>query len=274
MKIIDSPSVDLGSRYRVVQCLQRDAFGSVYHAEDGVLQRPVAVTVIDDPLAEVDAKAGRRERFRREMRIVAGIDHLNVAKIRDIIETPAGLPAVVADYRPGESLLERMKRGPLRVADAVMLASQIAAGMAAAHDAGLFLPELKPSAIHVSEDDEVVLFYLDVSARMTPGLLGTIVYMAPEQVAGRGVDRRTDVWNLGMVVYEMLTGRRAFGDGELGSRVRSILFEPVAPPSRFRADVPPALDAIVTRALDKNPDRRYPSAAAFLGDVRQAAAAL
>ncbi len=267
------PSVDLGPGYRAVQCLQRDSFGSLYHAEDRVLQRPVAVTVIDDPLADVDSNAGRRGRFMREMRIIGGIDHVNIAKIRDVIVTANGLLAVVADYGPGESLLERMKRGPPCLADALTLASQIAAGMAAAHDAGLFLPELKPSAIHVSEDDEVVLFYLDVSARLTPGLLGTIVYMSPEQVAGRGVDRGTDVWNLGMV-YEILTGRRAFGDGELRSRVRSILFDPVAPPSRFRADVPPAVDAIVTRALEKNPDHRYRSAGAFLADVRQATAAL
>ncbi|PAP78291.1 hypothetical protein BSZ37_18600 [Rubrivirga marina] len=259
----------LGERvgpYRVLGELGRGGMGVVYRAEDTRLGRQVALKFLP---------AGRRDetataRLLVEARAAATLDHPNVCTVYEVAETDAGRPYIALACYEGETLAERLARGPVVAEEAVRIARGVAAGVAAAHARGIVHRDLKPSNVFLCEDGtpKVLDFGIakvpDVSLTRTGETAGTLEYAAPEQARGR-VDARSDVWSLGVVLYEMLTGRTPFVAPYGAAVLYAVLHEEPAPPSAH-ADVPPEVDAVVMRCLAKDPDRRYADAAA-LGDA-------
>ncbi len=247
--------------------------GVVYRAQDPRLGREVALKVLPEALA-LDPEA--KGRLLREARAAATLDHPNVCTVYEVGETPEGRPFIALACYDGETLDERIHRGPLEVAEAVRIARGIAAGVATAHAHGIVHRDLKPANVFVAADGTPKVLDFGVASvaedgRAGPGeAVGTLTYGAPEQDAG-AADARSDVWALGLVLYEMLTGENPFVAPYAAAVRYNVLHEHPPPPSA-RADVPSALDAVVLRALAKDPADRYPDAAAF-GDALAAATA-
>jgi eukaryotic-like serine/threonine-protein kinase len=251
------------SHYQLRGVLGRGGMGVVHRAVDLRLGRTVALKFL--PLAlSVDALAKRR--FVTEAQAAAALQHPNVCTIHEIGETEQGQLFIAMAFVDGESLRERLGRGALEVTEAVAIAHQIGAALGAAHRHGIVHRDVKPANVMLDPQGSATLVDFGVAkldgSTMTGGGLtpGTTAYMSPEQVRGEAVDHRTDVWSLGVVLYEMLSGVRPFrSESDMGTRhaITSVK------PARLRAlrnDVPPVLDALVGRALAKRRDRRFQSA--------------
>jgi serine/threonine-protein kinase len=250
-------------RYQVLERVAGGGMGVVYKAVDERLARTVALKFLH-PRFDTDDSAA--ERFRLEARAVAALEHPNICTVHEIGETDDGQLYLAMPLYDGETLQQRIGRGPLPVPEAVSIAVQIARGLAKAHARGIVHRDIKPSNVLVTRDGVVKVLdfgiakLADVTLTGTaPGPLGTVAYMSPEQLRGERVDPRTDVWSLGVVLYEMLAGQRPF-DGDAASAV-SVSIQHAEPTSltTHRSDVPAALDRVVTRSLAKSPDARYPS---------------
>ena len=254
------------SHYRIVAEIGAGGMGVVYKAEDLRLGRFAALKFLS-PLLMRDADAKRR--LFDEARAASALDHANVCTIYDIEETPDGRVFLAMAYCDGETLKQRLERGPLAPSEAGRIALQIARGLARAHHSGIVHRDVKPANIMVMSDGEAKLLDFGI-AKLSGGdmtqsgsTLGTIAYMSPEQVQSRDVDKRSDVWALGVVLHEMLSGHRPFAGASDYELLQAIVEGPAAP---LPPGVPAGLAGIVTRALDKDPGRRYPGA----GDMVQA----
>jgi len=254
------------SHYRIVSEIGAGGMGVVYKAEDLRLGRFAALKFLS-PLLVRDGDAKRR--LFDEARAASALDHANVCTIYDIEETPDGQVFIAMAYCEGETLKQRLERGPLPPSEAARIALQVARGLARAHHSGIVHRDVKPANIIVTVDGEAKLLDFGIAKLSTGDMtqsastLGTIAYMAPEQVQSRTVDDRSDVWALGVVLYEMLAGHRPFhgaGDYEL---LQAIVEERPAP---LPSTVPAQLAGILDRALEKEPGRRYASA----GELMQA----
>ena len=265
--------------YRIVRPLGRGGMGVVYLAEDTRLNRRVALKFLPPHLA---ADAGAVQRLFAEARAAAALDHPHVAVVHEVGETEpdleqAGRPFIAMAYYDGETLREKIRRGPLPVAEAQTLARQIAEGLRAAHRQGIVHRDVKPSNILVTPDGlaKIVDFGIArlIGAALTqPGTTpGTVAYMSPEQTRGEPVDGRSDLWSLGVVLYEMLTGRRPFRGDHHQTLIHAIRHDPPEPAERLRPETPAPLARAVQRCLEKNPARRYPDADALLADLHHAA---
>jgi predicted Ser/Thr protein kinase len=270
-----------GSRlgpYEIVAPLGAGGMGEVYRALDTRLARTVAIKVLPEHLA---ADPGRRQRLEREARIVSSLDHAGICPLYDVGHE-AGRDFLVMPYLEGETLAERLAKGALPVERALTCAIDIAAALAAAHRAGIVHRDLKPANVMLTKSGVKVLDFglarlgpagstpltdvVTVSA--APGypatqegtVLGTIPYMAPEQVEGQATDARTDIFALGAVVFEMLTGRRAFDGGSPARTMTAILETDPPAVSSLRSGVPPAIDRVVHKCLAKDPEARWQSA--------------
>lgn len=253
----------IAGKYRIIEELGRGGMGIVYEAEDIKLQRTVALKFL--PL-EMTHDAQAQERFIHEAQAASALDHPNICTIHEIGETESGqMYIAMACYR-GESLKNKIKRGPLGIKDAIAFAAQVADGLAKAHERGIVHRDIKPANVLLTEDGiaKVVDFGL---AKLTgqvgltrPGtVVGTVAYMSPEQVSGETVDARSDVWSLGVMLYEMITGTLPF-EGENGqSLVYSILHRDPKAARDLPAGVPLEYGEIVRKALVKNPDKRFRS---------------
>ncbi|MGE5835735.1 MAG: serine/threonine-protein kinase, partial [Acidobacteriota bacterium] len=262
--------------YTLLAKLGEGGMGEVYRAHDTRLNRTVAIKVLPNHLAN-DPLA--RSRFVREGQALAALAHPNLVAIYDV-GTANGVSFAVMELVDGETLREKLLNGRLPVRRAVDYAVQIARGLAAAHDKGLVHRDLKPANIIVAADGHVKILdfglakTIDASERgadsrpeaetavqTDPGMvMGTVGYMAPEQVRGLATDARTDLFAFGAVLYEMLTGRRAF-DRESPAETMTAIVKDDPPAMPATLDVPPALDRIVRRCLEKRPDDRFRSAA-------------
>ena len=249
--------------------------GHVYRARDARLHRDVAIKILPDGVARDDAS---RTRFEREAQAIAALSHPNVLAIFDT-GVEDGRLYVVTELLEGETLRERLGRGSVPVRKAIEWAAGIARGLAAAHDKHVVHRDLKPENLFLTGDGRVKILDFGLAkapASEAPGggdatataaaitgdgvVLGTVGYMAPEQVRGLAVDGRADVFALGAVLYEMLSGQRAFRRDTAADTMTAILREEPAEIGTLRADVPPGLERIVRHCLEKNPKERFQSA--------------
>ena len=296
MKGDDDVPLTGGSRlgpYEIVAPLGAGGMGEVYRARDPKLNRDVAIKVL---LPTVANDPDRLARFSREAQVLASLNHPNIAAIYGIEESN-GVTALVMELVEGEDLSQRIGRGAIPIDEALPIARQIAEALEAAHDHGIIHRDLKPANIKVRPDGTVKVLDFGLAKAVDPTagssttamnsptlsihatqagiILGTAAYMSPEQARGKAVDKRTDLWALGCVLFEMLTGTRAFpGDDATDTIVAVVSKEPdwqALPPS-----VPSGLRKLLRRCLEKDPKRRLDSAAVIrieIDDVAQAPSA-
>ena len=263
-----SPGTTLGA-YEIVAPIGAGGMGEVYRARDARLGREVAIKVLPAAFAS-DPEA--LARFEREMKTLAALSHPHIVAIYDVGREGQTAYAVT-ELLEGETLAEILARGPLPIRKAVEYSAQIARGLAAAHDRGIVHRDLKPANVVVTSDGHVKVLDFGLArptaaandaattANTSPGLvMGTVGYMAPEQARGLPVDHRADVFAFGCVIYELIAGRRAFDRGSVADTLSAILKEDPAPLSGTNLAVPPALERVVQRCLEKDPAERFQSA--------------
>lgn len=264
------PGQVLAQRYRVQRLLGKGGMGAVYLADDEVLGELVALKVISSAFAADEVAMVAR--FRREAAAARKVSSPSVIRIHDLGEARPGLLYLSMEYFAGRTLTELIaQRGVVPLRDAEDMLQQIAAGLEAAHQAGVVHRDLKPSNVLVGERGTVKIidFGLATTAvgdglTATGAILGTPHYMAPEQVRGKPVDARTDIYALGALAYHLVCSRPPFsGDNPIAIGFAH-LSEPVVPPRQVRKDVPPGLDAAIVAALAKAPEDRPASAKAFI----------
>ena len=257
--------------YDVVALIGAGGMGEVYRARDSRLGRDVAIKILPDRFSkDADALA----RFEREARAVASLSHPNILAIHDIGESD-GRRFVAMEMLDGQVLREALIGGPIGPRKAVEYAVQIADGLAAAHAKGVIHRDVKPENLFVTSDGHVKVLDFGL-ARVAPALtvgnqttalltepgitMGTIGYMSPEQVRGEVVDPRTDIFSLGVVIYEMLTGRRPFDHGTAAETMTAVLRDEPPTIGSLTEAVPPDLERVVNHCLEKNPSERFQSA--------------
>jgi serine/threonine protein kinase len=267
----------LGTRlgpYEIDSSLGAGVQGEVYRARDTKLHRDVAIKVLSGTFAN---DTSRLARFRREAQVLASLHHPNIASIYGLEESN-GVVALALELVDGEELAERLKRGPIPVDEAIAIAKQIAEGLEAAHEKGIVHRDLKPSNVKLAKDGTVKILdfglakayesepadgALSQSPTMSPEMteagiiLGTASYMSPEQARGKPVDKRADIWSFGVVLFEMLTGKRLFAGESVSDILASVLRQEI-PWSALPTETP----ASVRRVLRRLPRSRSQGAAA------------
>jgi serine/threonine protein kinase len=259
------------SHFRVQEPLEAGGMGVVYRAEDTRLGRAVALKFLL-PHHVLDPSA--KQRFLQEAWTAGALDHPNLCTIYEVGESEDGRLFLAMPLYPGETLKARLERdGALPVAEALAIARQIAQGLACAHAAGIVHRDLKPGNVMLLPDGTVKILDFgvakvrDLELTRSGGRLGTVSYMAPEQVRGETVDARADLWALGVVLYEMLTGRRPFlGEHETAIAHAIVNAEP-DPPSALRPELPPAVEELVLTALRRDPASRHAGAPQLLEEL-------
>lgn len=246
--------------YHITDRLGGGGMGVVYKAWDERLERTVAIKVM---AASTSADPRAEDRFIREARAASALDHPNIAVVHEIGHTEDGRLFIVMAHIEGESLDRRIARGPLPVPEAVEIATQVANGLARAHERGIIHRDIKPSNVMLSESGQVRIVDFGLAKRIgidltRPGTAsGTAPYMSPEQVRGETVDRRTDIWALGVLLHEMITGQRPFQSQRMEGVLHAIVHDDPAPLTSLRSGIPLALEGIVLKALAKDPAARY-----------------
>jgi tetratricopeptide (TPR) repeat protein/TolB-like protein len=246
-------------QYEIEELLGRGGMGVVYRARDTRLGRTVALKFLPPYLSADEAAT---ERFLVEARAAAALDHPNVCTVYEVGEDDEGRLFIAMAFYEGETLKQKIDRGPLPIDEGRDYARQIAAGLEAAHGQEIIHRDIKPGNVIVTPDGlaKILDFGLakltDVTLTGSRATMGTVAYMSPEQASSAPVDHRTDLWSLGVVLYEMLTGERPFRGDRTAIVIHSILNEEPIPPSALRPELPPALDSVVARLLTKDRDRR------------------
>lgn len=268
--------------YEIVALIGAGGMGEVYKARDARLERIVAIKVLP---ASFSADHDRMQRFAQEARATAALNHSNIVAIYDIGEEK-GAPYVVTELLEGETLRERLKVGALSSRKAIDYAIQIARGLAAAHEKGIVHRDLKPENIFLTNDGgaKILDFGLakltrpesqsgsadapTMQAATEPGLImGTAGYMSPEQVRGKAADHRSDIFAFGAILYEMLTGERAFKGETMADTMSAILKEDPPELSESVKNIPPGVERVVRHCLEKNPAQRFQSAGDLAFDL-------
>src|SRR5580704_3561814 len=263
--------------YTILALLGQGGMGEVYRARDERLQRDVAVKVLPHGVLSDEAA---RNRFRKEALALARLSHPNIAAVFDVGEQD-GADYLVMECVPGEPLSQKLSSGLLPTKEIVSLAVQVAGALEEAHEQGVIHRDLKPSNIMVTPKGHVkVLDFglakllepagareVTVSFAETRGPVGTILYMSPEQAEGKEVDSRTDLWSLGVVLYESLVGKQPFQGASAVAILRAITGETPKSVRQLRPDTPQEMDRIVEHALEKDSSKRYQSASEMSRDL-------
>ncbi|HAR36241.1 MAG TPA: hypothetical protein DCR87_04930, partial [Acidobacteria bacterium] len=254
----------IAGKYQLLRQVGKGGMGLVFEAQDVRLKRSVALKFLP---AELLGEERARERFIHEAQAASALDHPNICTIYEIGETDEQQTFIAMAFYKGESLKSRIRRGPLSPDETIALALQIAEGLAAAHANGIVHRDVKPANIIITEEGQVKLLDFGLAklageARLTrPGtVIGTVAYMSPEQLTGGESGARTDVWSLGVVVYEMLTGGLPFEGDTEPACAYSIIHKKLRPIKSLPLEIPRDLAAIVEKALAKDPEDRFASA--------------
>lgn len=260
---------DVG-HYRIGSLIGRGGMGTVFRARDMRLDRDVALKFLPPHLS---ADADERARLLAEARAAAVLDHPNVCTVHEVGETSDGTLFISMPCYGGETVKERLRAGPLSVGEAVAIGVQIARGLAAAHSREIIHRDVKPGNVILLPDGSVRLVDFGLAMVMTARVIssgttpGTVAYMSPEQIRGEPLGSSTDLWSLGVVLYEMLAGARPFGAADRRAVINAILHEQPEPIGRRAPAIDPALSAIVERLLEKDSANRYERAADVASDL-------
>ncbi|MEO5904285.1 MAG: protein kinase [Gemmatimonadaceae bacterium] len=267
------PEGHVVGHYRIVSLIGSGGMGTVYRAHDTRLHRDVALKFLPSSLgAEPDAQ----ERLLIEARAVAALNHPNVCSIHEIGESDDNRLFIAMPCYEGVTLKEQLRRGAMSVPDSVATAIQITRGLAAAHARGIVHRDVKPGNVMLGSDGTVRLLDfglaipVDANRKSSGSTRGTVAYMSPEQARDDALDQRTDLWSLGVLLYEMLAGVRPFRGANAPAVLQAIFNENPEPISKRCPEIVPALERIVDRLLQKDPANRHASAAAVLADLEQA----
>lgn len=249
------------SHYQILEKLGEGGMGVVYKAKDLKLERIVALKFLLPHLVKSDEE---KQRFIREAQAASALDHANIGTIYEVEETEDGRMFIAMAYYEGETLAKRIDRGPLPLNDAVEVVVEIARGLARAHEAGIVHRDVKPANIMVTGRGEVKIVDFGLAkfagaAKLTMSgmTMGTMGYLSPEQARGQEVDLRTDIWSLGVVLYEMISGGLPFKSDYPEAAVYSILNETPQPLTGLRTGIPMDLERIVNKAMAKQAGERY-----------------
>ncbi len=261
------------SHYKILEKLGQGGMGVVYKAKDLKLNRMVALKFLPPSLtADPEAK----ERFVQEAHAASSLQHENICTIHDIDETEVGQLFIVMDYYSGTTLKVHLAHGAMAIVEAVHIAMQIAQGLAEAHEKGIVHRDIKPANIMITEKGQVKIMDFGLAKLVgeahltrTGSTVGTVAYMSPEQARGEEVDHRSDIWSLGVVLYEMLTGKLPFRADYEAAMIYSILNENPQSLLSFRSDLPDYLEQIIVKSLKKDIGQRFQSMDDLLKDLKE-----
>jgi tetratricopeptide (TPR) repeat protein len=260
------------SHYRIVESLGEGGMGVVYKAVDLRLERTVALKFLPPQTLGSEKE---KSRFLKEAQAAAALDHQNICTVHEIDESDGNTFIVMACI-DGVHLDERVAAGPLSLEEAIDIATQIAEGLHVAHEAGVVHCDIKPGNVKITPRGQVKIMDFGLArlagrkvASTAAGCAGTLPYMSPEQTRGGPVDGRTDVWSLGVLLYELVTGQRPFDREYEAAIVYSIVNDAHVPVSDLKPGIPPALQLVIDRALEKDVDKRFSTMEELLTELRQ-----
>src|SRR6185503_17812010 len=286
-----SPNTKLG-RYEIKSQLGVGGMGEVYLAEDTRLERTVALKILPGDLA---SDQQRMHRFVQEAKTASALNHPNILTIYEIEEIDS-INLIATEFIDGETLRARIQRATISPNEALDIATQIASALSAAHEAGIVHRDLKPENIMLRRHDGIVKLLdfgiaklsepeakgtergfpnINTEAKTRPlmntapgTVMGTMGYMSPEQARGLEVDARTDIWSLGVVLYEMIAGRTPFSEATATDTLVAVLQKEPPPLAQFASDTPEAVEWLITKALRKDKEERYQTTKELLSDLR------
>lgn len=275
-KTLKSQGADklIADKYQILEELGRGGMGVVYKAKDVKLDRTVALKFLPPGVSH---NKEAKKRFIQEAKAASGLDHTNICTIYEIGDPEDEQMFIAMPYYEGESLKEKIGKEPLEIDDAVSIGTQIAEGLSRAHKKDIVHRDIKPANIMITEEGVVKIVDFGIAklggaARLTQtgSTVGTTAYMSPEQTQGEKVDSRSDIWSLGVVLYEMLTSQLPFKGEQMQSMVYSILNKDPEAITSIQPDIPRHIEHVVMKALEKDPTKRYQNAGELKQDLKTA----
>ncbi len=267
--------------YRILERIGAGGMGEVYRAHDEHLDREVAIKVLT---AGTVADDSARRQFRNEALACSKLTHPNIATVYDF-DSQAGADFLVTEYVPGQTLDEKLASGPLPQGEVLRLGRELSEGLAAAHAQGIVHRDLKPGNLRITSDGRLKVLDFGLarslaateadtptksSSRNNIGVAGTLGYMAPEQLRGEALDARSDIYSVGVVLYEMATGRHPFPETVVPALIDAVLHKAPSPPRWCQPELSPRVEQIILKCLEKDPGVRYQSCLELIADFRRA----